>query len=54
LAEAGVMKIQLMHRDLNFYTVFVPRIWFQVSGKIDAIAQTLLYETTFNSMSIRR
>ena len=27
-----------MHRDLTFYTVFVPRIWFQMSGKIYAIA----------------
>ena len=33
MAEAGVMKIQLMHRDLTFYTVFVPRIWFQVSAQ---------------------
>ena len=46
MAEAGVMKIQLMHRDFTIYTVFMPKIWFQVSGKIDAIAQTLLYETT--------
>jgi hypothetical protein len=30
----GVVKItcDLMHIDLAFYTFFVPRIWFQVSG----------------------
>jgi hypothetical protein len=27
-----------MHIDLTFYTVFVPENWFQVSGKVDAIA----------------
>jgi hypothetical protein len=26
-----------MHIGLTFSTVFVPRIWFQVSGKVDAI-----------------
>ena len=33
-ARPGVMKFtcNLMHIDLTFYTIFVPRIWFQVSG----------------------
>ena len=36
-----------MHIGLIFYTVLVPRIWFQMSGKVGAIVYPEhLYETT--------
>ena len=33
-APPGVMKFtcKLMHIDLTFYTIFIPRVWYQVSG----------------------
>ena len=33
-APLGVMKFtcNLRHIDLTFYTIFIPRVWFQVSG----------------------